>query len=1174
MSLKVKSAVIIVIVYLLFQNSLQIGVWAGTAKKGSQRSSIGKHDSKPEVELEKLEYLISKYERLYSNNDCDEKQTERCADILFDLAKLRYDYQRSKYVRDMNEYDKLMKKWEKRQEGESPVSPIPDYSQPLATFRKLAEEYPDFEKIDQVYYQIGHLCLLGGEMDKSQKAFKDIVDKTPDSRLVSAAYFRLSDFAYMDNDHVAALKYLNKIKREEVNEETWEMTHYRKGECYLHTFALDLAVNQFFTYVEKCDRGEYIKKELRDEALENLAAAFADMPEGATEAAAFFKKHNDKSFEPFIIYKTGMKNRNHGQFEQAIKALKAALERYPCYRDAPLAHNMLVECYVIKKKYKKANECRIKLIKDYSKGTWWYAKNRRDKKAVAVAREYIKKALGNICIYFHAEAQKKKKRELYEKALAYYEKFLGMFPDEKWRVYEFQYNIAEIFAELKQYKKAAQYYWNVATEDLSGYPPMEKEELDENLYDDPTELEKEKKRQGSKGASLAFTQADAANNSIAVLNKLREQVISVQHISEKGAYYYPITQEVLIKCHEYRKLFPRHPNTPRILYLAGTIRYNGEDCVDALKDFSLIVTDYFKSDKAVDASRMMAKSFTALGRYNWALTEYRRLLERKNLKPQDYDDIVDLAAGVLYTKADKMRSYLSFQKAAEIFKSILKEFPQSKITDRAWFDAGVCYEKAEMFETAAKTFEELPKKFTKSGLRKKAFFRAAENYKKIEKWGLAASALATGAAAIPDPDFAIPGFSSAAEYCDKSGDFRNAGSMYESIAQRYPNDKRAPLALYNAALSYEKGGLWDQAIAAYRTLVNNYPGNEYAEDAAFAQGICLEKQGKRSEAAVAFISFSARFNKSEKKVEALKRAGTLYYEQGNNKEAKDAFNSAIALCEQMEKGSEESCAHAHFMLGQVLHDECNTIKLTGRTEKKVIKNLEVKTAKLEEALKHYTMAIKTGVQEWVFKANCQIGISFVDFAGDVKVQRIFAKDKTRRMAAEIDIRKQLERYYREAQGKFAWNIQKAREQKVKSPVVDSSVTMFIRMSYLQGQVYEEIAHILATHPVPGDLHGKDSIEYIDKVEEAVLGFIDEALKRYGEGVKLSRKLKIDKNPDLDIIVARIREINPLSKYLDRETTAFSSPDPADTNDLFIKGVNDSIQNTKEGETSVEHFFKE
>ena len=165
--------------------------------------------------------------------------------------------------------------------------------------------------------------------------------------------------------------------------------------------------------------------------------------------------------------------------------------------------------------------------------------------------------------------------------------------------------------------------------------------------------------------------------------------------------------------------------------------------------------------------------------------------------------------------------------------------------------------------------------------------------------------------------------------------------------------------------------------------------------------------------------------------------------------------------------------------------------------------------------------------------------------------------------------KQLERYYREAQKKFAWNIKKAREQKVQNPVVDSSVTMFIRMSYLQGQVYEEIAHILATAPVPDGLHGKDSLAYIDRVEEAVLGFIDEALKRYGEGVMLSHKLKIDSNPDLDIVVARIREINPLSKYLDKETTALTSSDPADTSNLFLEGVKDSTKINKEKKTSSE-----
>ena len=41
-----------------------------------------------------------------------------------------------------------------------------------------------------------------------------------------------------------------------------------------------------------------------------------------------------------------MKNRVHGQTDDAIISLQSALKNFPNYKDAPIAQQMLVECYV------------------------------------------------------------------------------------------------------------------------------------------------------------------------------------------------------------------------------------------------------------------------------------------------------------------------------------------------------------------------------------------------------------------------------------------------------------------------------------------------------------------------------------------------------------------------------------------------------------------------------------------------------------------------------------------------------------------------------------------------------------------------------------------------------------------------------------------------------------
>lgn len=1150
-----------VILCLILHSMVVTSTYADSANRRNRRKS---DDRQVTAEaLQKLQTNIGRYERLAGK--CGSGYTERCADILFDLATLQQQYQRDLYIKELNDYEKLMKKWDKNPEGDEPLHPVPDYSRPIAIFERLANEYPKFHSLDRGYYQVGNLYLLTGELDKSEEAFKNILNKFPQSSLLSPTYFRLSDFSYMKKHYTATLKQLNKVKKTEVTPVVWEMVYYRRGECHLHLAAFDKAVEYFFNYIEKCNTGEFSRKELQNEALTNMIIAFSDMPDGAKEAVNFFKKHNERPYEAQVLYGIGMKNREHAQFDQAIVSLQTALEKYPLYKRAPSARYAQVESYVAKKQYDKANRSRMMLIADYKKGSSWYGKNRRNKKAIGQAQEYIKKALATMCIYYHAEAQKQKQKDYYEKACKSYEAFFRMFPDDKWKYYEFHYNVAELYDELKQYKRAVDAYWFVATEYLSNYPPRKADMIEEAMFTDPTELEKEKKERAKK-MSLAFTQADAGYNAIVILDKLRKQVISFDNLSGLNAYHLPMTQELFKKCLVYRKRFPDHENTPKLLYLAGTIRYTAGAYEEALKDFALIASDYTRSELAAKASRMIAKTFTLKEKYDWALSEYQELLRKVDKKSKEYRELLDLAASTIYSKAEKMRKNDNFHNAAEVFKSVHALFPASSIADRAWFEAAVCYEQARSSGVAAQTFKELTRLFPESALLNKAFYRSAENYQVLKKWEQAASILIQGAKSIPEPTFAIPSFSTAARCYEKMKKFDKAGRTYETIANRYPKDSLAPLALHNTALMSEKGGNFAQSLETYNKLEDHYPNHEYAQEAAFSKGFTLKKLGRQLEAAKALTNFANKFAKDPRSVKALVVSGDIYYKMSRTEEAKTAYVSAVATYNTVKGGGDGNLAKAHFMLGEMEKRMFLAIKLNARSEKQIREDMRRKTKKLEDAIKQYALAIKTGVQEWVFKSNYQIGMSFIGFAGDEKNQRIFARNNTQRMAAKLALLPKLERYYQEAQTKFGWNIEKSNKDKIHDLFVDSSKTMFIKMAYSQGQLYEELADMFDSAPVPKGLSPEQRRLYMEEVEEKVLEIRDKAYEKYCEGVKAARELRIDSHPDMEMIYARIFEINPVSEWLIRGETVWA---PSLKNDELQNGADNGVPIENEDSTFIE-----
>lgn len=1077
-----------------------------------------------------LDEIIAKYERL--NKNCEGKKSERCADIMYTLSKLYYDKARDDYIKARNNYEKAMDQWEKNPEGPEPLNPIPNYSRSLDSYQKSVSVYPKFIKADEGYFQIGNILRLNGDLDGAKDSFKKLVSLFPKSIRASPAHFRLSEFCFMDRDFTCALKHIQKIREGEINPEVQEMAHYRKAEIFYNRAEFDKAVELFYTYVEKCDNNEYPKKDLRSEALEYLSISFSDMPNGAKEAIDFFKKHGNKPYENYVIYTVGMKNFDHGQYDQAILALRTAIENFPYYELAPEAQQRIVACYIIRKKYRESNKEREKLVDRYITGGEWTSRNSNNAVALEKAGNEVRLALSAIPIFYHAEAQKTKNKKLFEKATKRYQQYIDLFPNEKWKVYEFKYNMAEIHNSLRQYEQAADYYDFVATQDLSTYPEF-KMELD-TLGRETEEIER-MKREKRKKSPVSISQEDAGYNAIVALDNLRKQKMQQSSLNDKQAYALPETKKFIEYIHSFQGKFPKSSNSPEVLYLAGNVHYSAEAYDAAIVEFKKIVVNYPKTKYGKKALRMLANTYSGAGEFAKAIDEYKNLLRREKPKTKGHKEVLDLAAGAMFKKANALRKEGNLVGAAEGFKSISIEFPSSTVADRGWFEAATSLESAENYELAAITFKELGTKFPKSPLREKAYVRSAENYKKVEKWDEAAKVFQFGATKVNKADYAIPSLSAAAENFKKAKQYNNAGQMYEMILNRFPTDKRTPKAIYNGGLTYEKGELYDNAIKLYTTLGNKYPESEYAADGFYAIGFCYEKQKKPLEMAKSFTAYAEKFpgNRS-KQVIALSKASEAYMKLKKTADAEKCAITAIKVYEKFKKDTKidpVAVAKSYFTMGKIKHQKFNAIQLKGTNAKQVKNRLKQKTSALEPVLKAYASAIELGLDKWTMHATYMIGESFLDFADAFRNQTLFGS-KSQKTASRISIISGLEKYYLKAQEKFYWNIETGYEQNISNEWVGKSKTAFMKTAFDIGRLYEEIGEIFKNAPIPKGLAKDDRVVYKDVLEEKYLEALDRALPKYERGVEAASKVGITESEWLAKIKGRIEFINPSSKALD------------------------------------------
>ena len=1079
-----------------------------------------------------LEEIIARYENLQGTL-CT-KKGDRCADVLYTLASLYYDQARDAYIKARADYEKAMDAYDKNPKGKAPINPIPNYSKAAQMYRRLIREYSDFKSSYEAYYQLGTIYLVGGDIDSAKWALNEVVTKAPNSPRASAAHFRLADFYYMDHDFPRALKHLEQCKGEGLTPDNLGMVQYRKGEINYNLGDFDKAVELFFEYVEKCDAAEFPKKEFYQEALEYMAIAFSDMAHGSEEAIKFFKKTGGRPYEDYVLYTIGMKNRIHGQTDDAIVSLQAALKKFPYYKDAPIAQQMLVECFVIKKDYVKANDAREKLVDTYWPGSEWYSKNSSQKVVIDQSRDEVRKALAAIPLYYHALAQKSKDKALYEKALNRYVEFSQKFPEDKWHNYEFSYYMGEIYNTLGDFDKAAQFYDNVSSADLSTFGPY-KPEID-TLGMDQAEIEKEKKEE--KTGPITISQEDAGYNAVVALMNARKKALASGGISDDQSINLPETKRVLDYIHKYQSRFPKGTNTADLTFRGADLYYSAKMYTDASREYKILIDTYPESKDAPKAMRMIANCYVNTGEFDLALAKYKEILKKTAQNAPEYLELIDLAAGAVFKKAEAMKKANNVLGAADIFKSIAGEFPQSKVADRGWFEAAVCYEATGNYDQAAATFEELSKKFPQSTLRENAFIRAADGFKKIEKWDKAAIVYQAAALAITKPDYAIPSLSYAAEAYQKVNDFENAGKMFEMVFERYSKDPKTPQALYNAGLIYEKGKAYEKALHAYSALTQNFPQSEFAAEAYFSIGLCYEKMGKNVEMAGAFSDFARKYeNDKYKQVEALVKAGDAYFNLNDLKEAQKDYDLAIAVYEKF-KGKTDIdvalVAKAYYMEGEILYKAFSNISLLGNV-KQVKENLQAKEKALKDAAGPYAKAIEVGVEEWTVRSTYKIGMSFVDFADAIENQSIEGSTE-QKMAAKIKILMSLDKYYTGAMKYFQKNIEWAYDQNISGEYVTKSMDMFMKMLFLRANSIEKVGVILKRSPIPRDLSPDEKKSYKEVLEEKALEAMDKALPLYEEAIKTAAQLGIAKSEWLDKARERIKEIQPNSEALNVQIT--------------------------------------
>lgn len=1042
-----------------------------------------------------MEDAITQWEKQVNN--CKGKQSSRCASALQQLGHYQYQLEEKLFLDKLAKYeddaawcaDRDNEPAKCKSLGEPPK---PDHLKSLGYFLEYIDKYPKEARTPNVMYQASFVLESNGDEEKAFRLRERLVKNFPDNGLVPKAWLRIAEYHFMNRKFRDAISAYKKVTGfDNLTGKEAALAMYHLAESYYNIAEYETAAIKYYDYIIGADKGKY-PNDLRQEAMDFMAASFSDLDDGVRVAAKFLK---DKKipFKDSVYYRIGMKNKDHDRNEEAVQSFKYLLDINPNYVDAPLADIAMVEILIVQQKFDEAQEQRYRVVKRYDKNSSWYKTNQKYSESVKNAENAIRSAMLDIPQFHHARAAKLWKegdlegaKKEYGNAIQNYSAFLKRYAKEpSWDEYKVHINLALVYQEMGQPSKAAQMFNWIVDSDTARYGrrPM--------------------------GSAALLKKEEAGYNAVLMMDQAREKAKKEKAGDDPvKAYSLPQTKAYFDQVAKYMTKFGTQKEAAELAYNAAIVHYQAKQYKVAVDVLRKLRVDYPKHQYILLISRMLAQSLLEAGQlddsqkeFEWLFKQYATVKETRN--DSMAKEIEKAIAAVLFQKAEKSVKTGQHEVGAKAYLDLVKRYPQADFADKAVFEAAIAYENANKFTLAAETFMMLPKQYGRSSLTIRGILRAASAYKKDNKPRDAARTFLFITDNFPQDSMAFQSIGFAATTYDSIPDKKQAAQTFEIAYKRYPKNEKTPSLLYSACLTYDEAKMTDEAIRCSRDLVRDYPKSTYALDAAFSIPMAYQNAKKWDVAAAEYLNFIKMYTSDkEKLIAAYIGAARAFMELKEFDKAMANYAKTLEAYDkyglQIKNADPAIPAEAAFYLGENEFKKMEPIVLKGK-EKDKAASVKQLVAILQKAMAHYSKSATYASEKWTFRATNKMGMLFVTMAAKIREQELTGKKVEEQFAERIGIVQQLPSYYEQARPIFQKNIDLARDQGFYNADVISAEEGYIEMYYQECAVFVEVADAFANSPLPDSAAiVKEYIEYEGMVKDDAIAAAHEDLEAYRE----------------------------------------------------------------------------
>ena len=623
----------------------------------------------------------------------------------------------------------------------------------IALYTKLLNEYPLYERNDQVLYQMSRAYEELGQTQEAMVVMNRMVREYPRSRYIDEVQFRRAEFFFTYRRFLDAEDAYASIVNMGVSSFYYELALYKLGWTYykqelyedaLHRFIalLDHKVSVGYDFAQTEDEQE--SKRMED-TFRVISLGFSNLG-GADSVVSYFSDKGKRSYEDRVYSNLGEFYFEKRRYADASAAYSAFVSRNPFHKVSPNFHMRVIEIHTAGGFPSLVLESKKSFASSYGlKSEYWNYFDPSDRPDIL---GHLKGNLTDLANHFHAcyqdPQQSEEKAENFKEALHWYGEFLISFPaDSESPVLNYQ--MADLLLENKYFGAAAIEYEKTAY----GYPAHEK----------------------ASPAGYAAVYAHRAH-----LGTVGEDA--------KDA----VKREVVRSSLKFADVFPEHEKAAIVLGAAADDLYAMKDYEQALGAGEKLLNVFPESEPEVRRAAwlVIAHSSFELMRFDAAEAAYIHVLALLPDGDKTRETLIDNLAASIYKQGEQANAVKDHRAAAEHFLRVGRLAPTSGIRTAAEYDAAAALIQLKDWEAAAVVLVAFRKNFPGHTLQPEVTKKMAFVYKENNQLSLAAEEYERIETESEDEAIRRDALLVAAELHEEDGNMDRALSVYRRYAAYFP----------------------------------------------------------------------------------------------------------------------------------------------------------------------------------------------------------------------------------------------------------------------------------------------------------------------------------------------------------------------------------------------------